>query len=104
MLSLIRRARGPPKEQDVEWRRADSWNLLVPSCLSIAASNHDDLQRVMAAALFCLPNLMQIPLLAKSNSEPYREEDSGELRSSLTRVFSTNHHVSNFENAVIRSS
>lgn len=30
--------------QDVEWRRVDSWNLLVLLCLSIVASNHDDLQ------------------------------------------------------------
>lgn len=41
----------PQKEQDVEWRRADSWNLLPLLRLPITASNHGDLQRAMGSAL-----------------------------------------------------
>lgn len=50
-LQLIIDARGLPKWQDVEWRRADSWSPLAPLCLSTAVSKDDNLQRVMAAAL-----------------------------------------------------
>ena len=37
--------------QDVEWRRVDSWNLLVLQCLSIVASNHDDLQTGLSVSI-----------------------------------------------------
>lgn len=42
-LHLIGRPRGFKKEQDVEQRRVDSWNLLAPLCLPLTVSNHDDL-------------------------------------------------------------
>ena len=63
-----------------EWIAGTHWYFYVCPLLHLTKMTF----RIMATASFCLSNLRKIPLLAKSNPESHREEDSGELRSSWT--------------------
>lgn len=60
--------------------------------VSVTTFNPDDLPRVMAAVSH-LPNLVQILLLAKFNSELYREGDLEKVVPSWPSGQSTNHHI-----------
>ena len=56
-----------------------------------------DLQSIiMAATHFCISCLMQISLVAKPNSEPYREGNSGRLIYGLAKL--TQDKVTQFQN------
>ena len=82
-LLLIIRTSSWEEESGIEQRRVDQ---LDPLSTLTFVRHYEDIQRGMATFHFCLSNHEQIPLMANSNMESYRERNSGKCTPRLTKV------------------